>query len=200
MHFSKRGSWLYAIHFEKSLRYAVKHGVIMPGAFAVPLTLAVGTDRVYDYFTDLDTAILYESIEKSLRNTITHDTPSNQAVIKLKSVKDRNQHPANSTDSSNVIIGKDKQSEPVDFNPELHSKTLTTAADRQIRLSLLLNMSSDPALPRNTLNNVIIGFAAHHNSLKPIVKDLSVVFWMLCVTCSVAIDTVFLNRRENKSK
>lgn len=193
-------SWLSAIHFKKSLRYAVKHGVIMSGAFAVTLALTEGPDGIYDYLKDLDTAILYESIEKSLRNTITHDTPSNQAVIKQKSVKDRNQHPANSTDSGNVIISKDKDSEPVDFNPELHSKTLTTAADHQIRLSLLLNMSSEPALPRNTLNNVITGFAAHHNSLKPIVKDLIVVFWMLCVTCSVAIDTVFLNRRENKSK
>jgi len=193
MQLLSRDSWLSAIHFKKFLRFAAKHGVVMPGAFAETLTIAVGPDRIYDYFTDLDTAILYESIEKSLRDTITHDTPSNQTVIKQKSVKDRNQHPANSTDSGNVIIGKDKDSEPVDFNPELHSKTLTTAADRQIRLSLLLNMSSDPALPRNTLNNVITGFAAHHNSLKPIVKDLIVVFWMLCVTCSVAIETVFIN-------
>ncbi|MGX9280568.1 hypothetical protein ACWXWE_21925 [Pantoea ananatis] len=200
MHLSSRDSWLSAIHFKKSLRYAVKHGVIMPGAFAATLTLAVGPDRIYDYLTDLDTAILYESIEKSLRETIAHDTPSNQAAINLKSVKDRNQHLANSTDSGNVIIGKDNDSEAVDFNHELDSKPLTTAADRQIRLSLLLNMSRDPALPRNMLNNVLIGFAAHRNSLKPIVKDVIVVFWMLCVTCSVAIDTVFLNRRENKSK
>ena len=86
-------SWLSAIHFKKSLRYAVKHGVIMSGAFAVTLALTEGPDGIYDYLKDLDTAILYESIEKSLRNTITHDTPSNQAVIKQKSVKDRNQHP-----------------------------------------------------------------------------------------------------------
>ncbi len=180
MQLLSRDSWLSAIHFKKSLRYAVKHGVVMPGAFAATLTIAVGPDRIYDYFTDLDTAILYESIEKSLRDTITHDTPSNQAVINLKSVKDRNQHPTNSTDSGNVIIGKDKDSEHVDFNPELHTKTLTTAADRQIRLSLLLNMSSASALPRNTLNNVLVGFASHRNSLKPLVKK-----WSLFSGCCV---------------
>lgn len=117
MQLLSRDSWLSAIHFKKSLRYAFKHGVVMPGAFAAILTIAVGPDRIYDYFTDLDTAILYESIEKSLRDTITHDTPSNQEVIYLNSVKDRNQHPTNSTDSGNVIIGKDKDSEHVDFNP-----------------------------------------------------------------------------------
>ncbi|MCX8966590.1 hypothetical protein EHW66_16875 [Erwinia psidii] len=193
-------SWLSAIHFKKSLRYVVKHGVIMPGAFAVTLTLAVGPDRIYDYLTDLDTAILYESIEKSLRNAIAYDTPSNQATINLKSVKDRNQYLDKTPNSDNVIFGKDKDSEPVDFSPELHSQTLTTAANRQLRLNLLLNISSTPALPRNALNNVLVGFASHRNSLKPLVKDVVAVFWMLCVSCSVAIDTVFQNRREHKSK
>ncbi|MCX8959322.1 hypothetical protein EHW64_17970 [Erwinia psidii] len=193
-------SWLSAIHFKKSLRYVVKHGVIMPRAFAVTLTLAVGPDRIYDFLTYLDTAILYESIEKSLRNTITHDTPSNQDAINLKSVKDRNQYLDKTPDSHNVIFGKDKYSEPVDLSPELHSQTLTTAADLQNRLNLLLNTSSAPALPRNALNNVLVGFASHRNSLKTLVKDMVVVFWMLCVTCSVAIESVFQKRREHKSK
>jgi hypothetical protein len=200
MQLLSRDSLLSAIHFKKSLRYAVKHGVVMPGAFAVTLTLAVGPDRIYDYLTDLDTAILYESIEKSLRETITHDTPSNQSAINLKAAKEKNQYLDKTPVTDNVIFGKDKDSESVDFSPELHRQTLTTAADRQIRLNLLLSMSSAPALSRNTLSNVLVGFAFHRNSLKPLVKEVVAVFWMLCFSCSVAIETVLQNRREHKSK
>ncbi|HCM9477340.1 hypothetical protein C1N60_23260 (plasmid) [Pantoea sp. SGAir0184] len=189
-----------AIDFKKSLCLAVKHGLVVPGAFAVTLTLAVGPDRIYDCLTDLDTAILYESIEKSLHKTNINDTSLNQEVINLNVGKVINQLPANISGSANVIIGKGEYSVPVDLSPELHNRTLTTAAVRQTRLNVLLDMSNDPALPRNALKSVLVGFASHRNSLKALVSDVLLLSWMLSATCSFAIDSVFQNRRENKSK
>lgn len=182
----------------KALQNVIKHALAVPGAIAITSVLLAGPDRIYDYVTDIDTAILYESIEKSLIKPDVYDTSSNQKAIINIPAGDANQNRAYKTETFTAIAEPEDITKPVNF-ADLSDEIMTTAVVAQHRLNEAMVRSSNPQAAQNAIKSLLVNFESYRDELKPLATFAFILAWSLIACISLAVETALNSRRERRA-
>ena len=183
----------------KVLQCVVRHTLAVPGAIAICSILITGPDRIYDYLTDVNTAILYKSVEKAIDKFNAHDTSSNHIVISKKNTISVNQIHEINTVTFPVIFNQNDTSSFIDYEDDTSGKIVTTAAVAQHRLNEMIELSTNPAAAQFALNNLLVDFESYRADLKPLVLAVFIMLWVLLAGISFAIWFGINSRRERKT-
>jgi len=181
------------------LQCVVRHKLAVPDVIAICSILNTGPDRVYDYLTDVNTAILYESVEKPFDKFNTHDTSSNHFVISEPNTISVNQIHDIETVTFPVIFNQNDTSPFIDHDDDTSGKIVTTTAVAQHRHHEMIELSANPAAAQFFLNNFLVDFESCRADLKPLVLAVFIMLWILLAAISFANWFGINSRREHKT-
>jgi len=180
---------------------AFRHFIISPGVLLTAAILYIGPGKIYDKVTDIDTALLYETLNLAIKAQPISDTYKNRDLIHNKFTDETNQvvkAPPELIEFETEINKQLQFTEPYPIAPRTFLVSTATAAQERLNNTLDKRQHSDTA--RNVLSHTLIDFESSKNELKHAFTLALANIWMIAGGISFLCETAFRSFFRNRNR
>jgi len=184
---------------------AFRHFIISPGVLLTAAILYIGPGKIYDKVTDVDTALLYETLNLSIKAQPISDTYKNRDLIHNKYANETNQGVDVLPELIEIESEINKQLQLIEQYPVAPRTVLvSTATAAQDRLNNTLDKRQHSDTARNGLSHALSDFESSKNELKHFFSLALACIWIsaggISFLCETALRSFYRNsNREQHS-